>query len=99
MKVFVLCINRSWRWSGYCVELISIGLLWWSIAFITTKDMKSARSLEIFSLCLLLCLIQLSNHGLFMVGGSISLAKYILHIHRDIDLCWLLRVTLQSGLR
>jgi len=39
------------------------------IAFVTKKVAKSARSLEIFILCLLLCFILSSNHVLFVVGG------------------------------
>jgi hypothetical protein len=40
-----------------------------AVAFATTKGAKSARSLGIFSLCVLLCSILLSNHSLFVVGG------------------------------
>ena len=69
MKAFVVRINRPRRWSGYCVEPVSIGLLWWPIVFATIKVAKSARSLEIFSLCLLLCFILSSNHGLFHSWG------------------------------
>jgi hypothetical protein len=96
MKASVLHIDRPWRWSGSCVEPVSIGLLWWTIVSVTTRVMKSARSLKIFSLCLLLCFILSSNHGLFVVGGQTSLAKYFSHIQREIVLCWLLQITLQS---
>jgi hypothetical protein len=39
------------KWSGYCIELVFIGLLWWSIVFVTTKVVKSVNNLEIFSSC------------------------------------------------
>ena len=56
-------------WGGYFIMSDSIGLLWWPIVFVTTRDTKSARSLEIFNLCLPLCFILSSNHGLFVIGG------------------------------
>lgn len=52
MKIFVVHIDWFQRWNGCCIELVCIRLLWWSIIFTTTKFVKSANILAIFSLYL-----------------------------------------------
>lgn len=43
-------------------------LLWWLIAFVTTKDAKSVKSLGIFSLCLLLYFIHYQTMAFLWLG-------------------------------